>query len=391
MEYDFSSYISREGTSAIKYDKREALFGNSNVIPMWVADMDFATPPFIIERLQKRLTHSILGYTHRDPDYDNSIAAWLLKRFEWKIDTTWLAFCPGVVAGLNHAVQAFTKPGDKVLIQTPVYHPFFYAVKQNGRDLITNQLILTNGKYSIDFDDFERKISDGVKLFILCSPHNPVGRVWNKEELTQMATICNKHKVLIVSDEIHADLVFRPSKQIPLASLSNDIADNTVTFGSASKTFNIAGLSSAWVVIPKQTLLKRYNLQAERNGTWHGNIMGYEATKAAYTLQGEEWLEQLLNYLYTNICLVKDFLESELPKIKLIEPQGTYLLWLDFRQFNLSPEELKNLLVNKAQLGFNTGEVFGYDGNGFQRVNIACPRQTVIESLNRLKDVFGKL
>jgi cystathionine beta-lyase len=391
MEYDFSSYISREGTSAIKYDKREALFGNSNVIPMWVADMDFATPPFIIERLQKRLTHSILGYTHRDPDYDNSIAAWLLKRFEWKIDTTWLAFCPGVVAGLNHAVQAFTKPGDKVLIQTPVYHPFFYAVKQNGRELVTNQLILTNGKYSVDFDDFESKISDGVKLFILCSPHNPVGRVWNKEELTQMATICIKHKVLIVSDEIHADLVFRPSKQIPLASLSNDIADNTVTFGSASKTFNIAGLSSAWVVIPKQTLLKRYNLQAERNGTWHGNIMGYEATKAAYTLQGEEWLEQLLNYLYTNICLVKDFLESELPKIKLIEPQGTYLLWLDFRQFNLSIEELKDLLVNKAQLGFNTGEVFGYDGNGFQRVNIACPRQTVIESLNRLKDVFGKL
>lgn len=391
MKYDFSTEISREGTSTIKYDKREVIFGDPNVLPMWVADMDIATPPFIIERLQKRLQHPILGYTLQDDEYNKAIAWWLEKRFGWTIETSWLSYCPGIVAGLNHAVQAYTNPRDKVLIQSPVYHPFFYAVRQNGRELLTNPLTLTNGKYQIDFDDFEAKLKQGVKLFVLCSPHNPVGRVWSPSELTRMAELCLKYNTLIVSDEIHADLVLEPSKHTPLALLSPEIADKTITFGSASKTFNIAGLATAWIAISNSNLLKQYNLQAQRNGTWHGNIFGFEATKAAYTPEGEEWLEQLLAYLSKNIGLVRDFLALHLPKVKLVEPEGTYLLWLDFREYNLSNDELKEILVKKAGIGFNAGEMFGDEGSGFQRMNIACPSQTVTFALNQLKDAFGDM
>jgi cystathionine beta-lyase len=391
MKYDFSTEISREGTSTIKYDKREVIFGDHNVLPMWVADMDIATPPFIIERLQNRLQHPILGYTLQDDEYNKAIAWWLEKRFGWTIETSWLSYCPGIVAGLNHAVQAYTNPSDKVLIQSPVYHPFFYAVRQNGRELLTNPLVLSNGKYQINFDDFEAKLKQGVKLFVLCSPHNPVGRVWTLSELTRMAELCLKYNVLIVSDEIHADLVLEPNKHLPLATLSPEIANNTITFGSASKTFNIAGLATAWIAISNSNLLKRYNLQAQRNGTWHGNIFGFEATKAAYTPEGEDWLEQLLAYLRENIRLVRDFLALQLPKVKLVEPEGTYLLWLDFREYNLSNDELKEILVKKAGIGFNAGEMFGDEGSGFQRMNIACPSQMVTFALNQLKDAFGDL
>lgn len=391
MEYDFSTIIPREGTSAIKLDKREALFGNPDVIPMWVADMDFATPPFIIERLQKRLSHPILGYTLQDDDYNLAIAFWLKRRFGWDIKTSWLSYCPGIVAGLNHAVQAYTNPGDKVLIQTPVYHPFFYAVKQNGREMVTNPLVFSEGKYTIDFDDFEAKLKTGVKLFVLCSPHNPIGRVWTREELTRMANLCLKHNTLIVSDEIHEDLVFKPHKHIPLAILSPEIADKTITFGSASKTFNIAGLATAWIAISNVQLLKRYNLQAERNGTWHGNIFGFEATKAAYSPQGEEWLQQVLDYIKANVTLVRDFLSTDIPKIKLIEPEGTYLLWLDFREFGFTDEELKKVLVEKAGIGLNAGSMFGIEGSGFQRMNVACPSSTVETVLKKLKQAFANL
>lgn len=391
MKYDFSLKISRENTSSVKLERCEALFGRKDILPMWVADMDLATPSFIIDRLVSRLKNPILGYTIRDDDYHSSIAWWLKKRFGWEIQTQWLSYSPGIVAGLNHAVQTFTKPGDKILIQTPVYHPFFYAIKLNGRKLEENSLVLSNGKYTIDFDDFENKVKDGVKLFILCSPHNPIGRVWTKEELTQMANICLRYKVTIVSDEIHSDLVFQPNIHIPLATLSKEVSLNTITFGSASKTFNIAGLATAYVVIEDQAKLKRYNLQVEKNGTGHGNLMGYEATKAAYSSEGEMWLHELLIYLRDNITLVKNFLTQKLPKIRLIEPEGTYLLWLDFRDFKLTNEELKRLLVEEAKIGFNSGEIFGNEGNGFQRMNIACPAEVVAEALKQLERVFSKL
>lgn len=388
MKFDFSKLVSRENTSSVKLDMCKTLFGSNDLLPMWVADMDIPTPQFIIDRLKKRLEHPILGYTIRDNEYNDSIVWWLKKRFGWEIKSEWLSYSPGIVAGLNHAVQAFTKPRDKVMIQTPVYHPFFYAIKLNGRSLVENPLVFSEGKYSIDFSDFEEKIKNGVKLFILCSPHNPVGRVWTKNELLRMTEICIRHNVKIVSDEIHADLVFKPNSHIPLASLTPDISKSTITFGSASKTFNIAGLATAYAVIEDQQMLKRYNLQIEMNGTGHGNLMGYEAVKAAYSSLGEAWLEQLLEYLVQNVNLVREFLASKLPNIHLVNPEGTYLLWLDFRKLKLSNEELKRMLVYEAKLGFNSGEIFGDQGEGFQRMNIACSTDIVLEALNRLEKAF---
>ena len=389
MTYDFDTPIDRNNTSSFKYDARQKIFGKDNVIPMWVADMDFAAPPFVIERMAKRLSHPILGYTFRDREFDGAIVSWEKKRFGWEIDPSWISFSPGIVAGLNHAVQAFTKPGDKILIQSPVYHPFFYAIRQNSREILTNPLVLRNGAYSIDFEHFEAQLKTGVKMFILCSPHNPVGRVWRKDELQKMAELCLKHKVLIVSDEIHADIVFAPNKHIPLASISPEIASETITFGSASKTFNIAGLTTAYAIISNSTLLKRYNLQLEQNGTQHGNIFGFEGLKAAYSPEGEEWLEQLLAYLSNSVNLVGNFLSSKIPEIKLIKPEGTYLLWLDFRELGLNIHELNRKLIHEAGIGFNSGEMFGSEGTGFQRMNIGCPYSVVESSLQRLKEVFG--
>lgn len=391
MKHDFSEIISRENTSSVKLEMCETLFGSKDVLPMWVADMDFATPSFILQKLSNRLKHPILGYTIRDNDYNRSIVWWMKKRFGWEIKPEWLSYSPGIVAGLNHAVQAFTKPGEKVMIQTPVYHPFFYAVKLNGRELVENALVLSEGKYTIDFDDFESKAKEGVKLFILCSPHNPVGRVWSADDLSKMAEICLRYNVTIVSDEIHSDLVLKPNIHTPLATLSSAVSLNSITFGSASKSFNIAGLATAYAVIEDQEKLKRYNLQVEKNGTGHGNLMGYEATKAAYTHEGEIWLEELLNYLESNVKIVREFLTKNLPKLQLVEPEGTYLLWLDFRNFELSNDDLKNLLVGEAKVGFNSGEIFGNAGSGFQRMNIACPSAVLVEALNRLEKVFSKI
>lgn len=389
MHYDFSKVIDRANTSCFKFDAREKIFGKADVIPMWVADMDFATPPFIVNKIQERLLHPIFGYTFRDNEFNNAICSWMSKRHGWRIDNQWISFAPGIVAGLYHAVQAFTNHGDKVLIQSPVYHPFYYAARQNGRELVTNPLILKDGKYNIDLNHFEDQVKRGVKLFILCNPHNPVGRVWQKDELFQMAEICLKHNVLIVSDEIHADLIFHPHKHIPLATLSPEIANQTITFNSASKTFNIAGLTTAYAIISNSHYLKIYNQQLEKNGTNHGNIFGFESLKAAYSPQGEEWLEQMLHYVKQSVDMVDRFLKQNLPKIKLFYPEGTYLLWIDFRELDLPVDELSSKIVNEAGLGFNSGEIFGPEGQGFQRMNIGCPHQVVNESLSRLQNVFA--
>jgi len=391
MKYNFSKPIDRSGTSAVKFDMRNAIFGRSDVIPMWVADMDFETPPFIVERMKMRLEHPIFGYTIIDDEFKESIEWWLKKRFEWEIEKRWISFCPGIVAGLNHAVQAFTEPNDKILIQTPVYHPFFYAVRQNNRELLTNPLKINGHRYEIDFDHLEKQLALGVKMFILCNPHNPVGRVWERQELEKIASLCIKYNVILISDEIHADLVFKPNKHISIATLSDEIASRTVTFCSASKTFNIAGLTTAYVVIKNEKFLKRYNQQLNMNGTNHGNVFGYEALKAAYTPQGEVWLEQLLEYLWDSVEFTQKFLEENIPQVKLVEPEGTYLLWLDFRNFGLSVKELNEKLVHEAGVGFNAGEIFGVEGEGFQRMNIGCPRAVVEETLIRTKNVFASM
>ncbi|MDD2279297.1 MAG: PatB family C-S lyase [Bacteroidales bacterium] len=391
MKYNFSTIIDRSNTSAIKLERLSSIFGNAQALSMWVADMDFATPPFIINRLKQRLDHPILGYTDADNEYNNAIVGWLSNRHGWEVQPSWLSFAPGIVAGLNHAVQAYTQPDEKVLVQTPVYHPFFYAINNNGRELVKSPLTYNKNFYSINFYALEEEMKKGVKLFILCNPHNPVGRVWTRDELTKMAEICLKYDVTVISDEIHADLIFKPHKHISFASLSPQIAEKTITFGSASKTFNIAGLTSAYVVISNPDMLKTYNRQVELNGTGHGNIMGYEALKAAYSSDGQIWLDQVLEYIGENIKLVKEYLGANIPKLTMVDPEGTYLLWLDFRAFGVDQPELIRMLTRDAGIALNDGQMFGSDGTGFFRMNVATPKSNVQEALERLKKVFGSL
>ncbi|MGE0079489.1 MAG: MalY/PatB family protein [Bacteroidales bacterium] len=386
-QYNFDSLINRENTACVKYDLRKVIFGKEDVVPMWVADMDIPTPNFILDAIQSRCNHPFLGYTFRDEAYNNAIINWYENRHNWKIQPGWIEFCPGVVSGLNHIIRAYTKPDDRIIIQPPVYHPFFSTAENNGRKLVFNPLLENDGNYSINFDELET-VAKGAKMLILSNPHNPVGRVWTRDELRRVGEICVKHNVLIVSDEIHSDLVYKPFEHISIASISEEFAQNTVTFGSSSKTFNIAGLSSGFVIIPNQELMKRYKHELEASGAGMGNIFGNEALKAAFTKQGEGWLNELLDYFTENINLVDSTLKQGLPKVKFVKPQGTYLLWIDFRALGIEDSTLNKLLINEAGLGFNAGNGFGTEGIGFQRINIACPRATVQLALDRLIDTF---
>lgn len=387
-KYNFDTIIPRENTSCVKYDLRKSIFGNEDVIPMWVADMDLPTPNFIIDALVQRLKHPILGYTIRDKAFYDAIIWWNKKRHNWDISSDWINICAGVVSGLNHAIQAFTAPGDKIIIQTPVYHPFFSTIKNNGREILQNQLIEENMSYRMDYENFENLAQKGAKMVIVSNPHNPVGRVWNRNELIKLGEICLKYNILIISDEIHSDLIIKPFKHTPFASLSNDLKMNTVTFASTSKTFNLAGLFTGHVIVPNAELLKKYNHALEATGAGSGNIFGFESVKAAYTDNGEQWLEEALEYIKGNAEAVKSFFETNLPKVKVAELQGTYLLWLDFRAFGFDDDTLNNKLVNEAGVGLNRGSIFGEQGKCFQRMNLACSRAIVNEALDRIYKTF---
>lgn len=391
QQYDFDIAIKREGTSCVKYDLREANFGNTTVIPMWVADMDIPTPDFIIKAIKDRCNHPFLGYSFRDEAYSGAIVNWYGRRHDWQIKSDWIEFCPGVVAGLNHAIRAFTKIGDKIIIQPPVYHPFYSTVESNGRNLVLSPLVESNGIYTMDYAALERMAMDGAKMLILSSPHNPVGRVWSRQELIRLGEICAKHNVLIIADEIHSDLVYVPHKHVSIASINDLFAQNTVTFASSSKTFNIAGLASGFVLIPNAELMQRYKQELESSGAGMGNVFGNEAVKAAFTPQGEEWLNGLLSYFSESIDLVESVLQERLPRVRFVRPQGTYLLWLDFRALGFDDETLNKKLINEAGLGLNIGNGFGKEGAGFQRMNIACPRSTVQLALERLVCTFKDL
>jgi len=388
-KYNFDQIYHRENTACVKYDLRNEVFGNENVIPMWVADMDFATPDFIVQSINKRCEHPIFGYTFRSKEYNQAIVSWLKNKHGWVIKPEWINFCPGVVAGLNQAIMAFTNPGDKIVIQPPVYHPFFHTVKNNNRELVTNPLKEVNGYYQMDFEDLESKLKSGAKMLILSNPHNPVGRVWKKDELIELGNLCLKHNVLVLSDEIHSDLIHVPNKHTPYASLSNNFSLNSITLSSPSKTFNTAGLATGFAVIPNNDLFEKYKKSLELTGAGLGNVFGFEAIKASYMPEGEEWLQELLKYLKGNIDLVEEFLKENLPQIKVTPIEGTYLLWLDFRALNLSEKELNEALIHKAGLGLNNGSIFGKEGSGFQRMNIGCSRSTVIEALDRMKKTFS--
>lgn len=385
MSWNFDEHISREGTYCVKYDLRQEFFGSTDVIPMWVADMDFKTPDFIISAMKNRLGHEICGYTFRPPEYYSSIVDWIKRRHGWNIDREWICFSPGVVPALNFCTLAFTEPGDSIIVQPPVYFPFFPAVEAHGRKLVYNQLVVTNGRYEMDFDSLESSISATTKMIIISNPHNPVGRVWNKEELLRLADFCLKNNILILSDEIHCDLVLPGYRHVPVASLSDEISSITVTLTAPSKTFNLAGMSTSSVIIKDKALRGSFNKILERLHVSNGNIFGTIASIAAYK-HGDLWLDQLLQYLKVNADLVEEFCHANIPGIKAVHPEATYLIWLDCREMGLTGSELNKFFVSSAGIGLNEGSTFGPGGDGFMRMNIGTTKDTVMRALEQIRN-----
>lgn len=386
MAYDFDAVIDRRGTDSVKYDFAERLGKPAGVLPLWVADMDFQTPHEVVVALENRCRHGIFGYSNAaGEDYFNALAAWYGDRFGWKLSPRWLLKMPSVVFAICAAIRALTLEGDAVLVQQPVYYPFSKSVLDNGRRLVVNPLSYADGKYSLDLKDFEEKIiRNHVKLFILCSPHNPVGRVWTREELTAMGDLCVKHGVLVVADEIHADFVYLGHRHQVFANLKEAYAEMTITCTAPTKTFNLAGLQISNIWIANTDIRRRVRQEVRKTGYGEPNTMGLVACRAAYT-HGAPWLEELKRYLASNLAIVRTFLEEQLPQIRLVEPEGTYLIWLDCRALGLSDKALDDLIVQKAGLWLDAGPMFGTGGEGFQRMNIACPRAVLKEAMERLQ------
>ena len=387
MKYDFDKIIDRADTNCVKYDLRKAVFGNPEVLPMWVADMDFETPDFVREAVMKRAEHPVYGYHFKDRPYFEAIQGWLRRRHQWEVPTEWMSFVPGVVCGFNMAVLAFTQPGDEIIIQPPVYPPFHHAVSSHGRKLVYNTLVDRGDGYGFNFDQLAEQVKT-AKMLILCNPHNPVGRCWRPDELMLLGEMCLMNKVMIISDEIHSDLVLPCYKHTPFATLGHQYALNSITFHAASKTFNLAGLATSTAIIPNPVIRQTYVDYVNNMEAHLGNIFGKVSTQAAMTY-GDEWLDQLLEYVQGNIDYVSDFLTAHLPKVRFHKPQATYMMWLDFNGYDLSEEELWRKMTQEANLGFNRGKEFGEEGKGFFRINLACPRATVEEAMQRLQSVFG--
>lgn len=381
----FDEIIPRRGTHCLKYDDCMHRFGTDDVLPLWVADMDFRVAPAITRVAENIVKHGIYGYHLRTDRYYHAVTHWLQSHHQWKVQPDEIFFTPGVVPAISYLIQAFTQPGDGILIQTPVYYPFFSVIKQNRRKLLTNQLVEKDNYYSIDFEDFEQKVAQ-AKVFILCSPHNPVSRVWTEEELKRMAEICLKHKVLIISDEIHSDIVFGERRHRPLATLSDVVKENIITCHSPSKTFNLAGLGLGYVIIQNAALRQRFHDYYAVFYAEGINVFAYETMAAAY-MESEEWYQAMLQYVYDNYLFLKAYLAKELPFIRHTPLEATYLVWLDFRALKLSDAELRKAVIERAKLGINDGPTFGPGGSGFQRINIACPRAILAEALHRLKQL----
>jgi len=389
MAYNFDEIIQREKTNSIKYDHRNEYFGSDDLIPMWVADMDFRTPDFIMEAIRERARHEILGYAFRGEGFYEAIIGWYRRRYQWEVKKEWIIFTPGVVPALNFAIRAFSLPGDEIILQPPVYHPFFSLVRDNGRKILYNQLLDDNDTYLMDIQDLSAKISDCTKLIVLSHPHNPVGRVWSEQELTLLGNLCFNRHILVLSDEIHSDLVFKPACHHSFASLNEDFSRNSITFASPSKTFNIAGLSTSFAIIPDEKLRENYVREFETSHLWLGNIFGSVALETGYN-RGDTWLEELLAYLGSNLDFLVDFIKENIPIIRVVKPQGTYLVWLDMHKVDTGGLALREFLIRKARIGCNDGSTFGPGGEGFQRMNIACPRTVLKEALNRLRDAIKK-
>jgi cystathionine beta-lyase len=387
MKYDFDQIIERRNTYSIKYDM-EAYGKAEDVLPLWVADMDFKSPPCVEEALIRQSRHGVFGYSESDAPYFTTLQNWFIRRHNWQIEKEWLIKTPGIVNAIHIALLALAEPQDGVLIQQPVYHPFAAAVKKTGRKLVVNELVYEDGCYSIDFDDFVQKISrQGVKIFILCNPHNPVGRVWTREELTKMGDICLEHGVIVIADEIHQDIVYAGHRHLVFTALDPGYEDITVTCTAPSKTFNLAGLPLSNIFITNAALRERFRRVYERLGLGHVGVMGIAACQAAYA-DGDEWLEQLLDYVADNMSYLAEFLQERLPAVRFVKPEGAYLAWLDFRSLGLGADELDALITDKARLWLNRGEIFGAGGAGFQRLNAACPRSLLRQAMHRLESAL---
>ncbi len=382
--FDFDEIIDRRNTDCIKYDFAHKRGKPDGLLPLWVADMDFKTPDCVIRALEEKCSHGIFGYSEVDECYFEVLKDWFSEQFSWNIKHSWLVKTPGVVYAVCTAIRSFTNNGDAVLIQQPIYYPFAESVNVNNRELIINQLVYSDGQYLIDLEDFENKIiENNVKLFILCNPHNPVGRVWTKDELIAMGDICLKHGVIVVSDEIHADFIYPGFKHIVFADIKPEYGDIAVTCTAPTKTFNLAGLQASNIFISNTELRKAFKSEIVKSGYSQLNLMGLVACKAAYS-QGREWLEELRIYLCGNLNLLRNYLKQHIPQVKLVEPQGTYLVWLDFKELGLSDKQLDDLIVHRARLWLDAGTMFGTGGEGFQRINIACPRSVLKQALTQL-------
>jgi cysteine-S-conjugate beta-lyase len=388
--WNFDEPALREGTDCIKYDLREETFGTKNVIPMWVADMDFNTPDFIVESIRKRVDHNIYGYSFRPEEYFISMIRWIQNRHNWQVEKEWISFCPGIVPALNFCTLAYTNAGDGIIVQPPVYYPFFSAVESHGRKLIYNRLIESEGKWVMDYNSLISSIDNKTKMIIISNPHNPVGRVWTAEELTTLADICLKKNIVIVSDEIHCDLTLPGYTHTPTASLSEKIAENTVTLIAPSKTFNLAGLSTSSVIIPNRVLRKSFNNVIDNLHIGNGNIFGNIASIAAYTY-GHDWLNALLDYIKYNVELVTNFCSEKIPEIVPVQPEGTYMIWLDCRKLGMKGKELQNFFITKAGVGLNEGSTFGPGGEGFMRMNLGATHQTVIKAMEQIEKAVSTL
>lgn len=391
MAYDFDTEHERRGTSCEKYDAMQTLRHRDDLLPLWVADMDFALPDEIVEDIDRVVRRGIYGYGFTDEAYGETVCSWYRTHFGWDCKGRWIVRTPGVVFALGVAIQSFTSPGDGVLIQQPVYYPFESLIRSNGRHLVDSELVYEDGRYHIDFEDFERKVVDGhVKLFILCSPHNPVGRVWSEEELAHMGRICAEHDVLIVSDEIHCDFTFPGNTHHMLPTVVPEVIDRCVICTSPSKTFNIAGLQVANIFIPDDTLRRSFRQTMKRIGSFDINIVAKEAARSVFT-KGEAWYRQLLSYLTDNLSYTRAFIAERIPSIRLVEPEGTYLLWLDCSGLGLSDDEVDPFFVDKAHLWLDHGALFGTHSAQFERLNIACPHATLERALTQLEVAVGNL
>jgi cysteine-S-conjugate beta-lyase len=398
MKYDFDTVCDRSNTDCAKWGAVKAIFGREDVIPMWVADMDFPTAAPIVEALKKRAEHPFYGYTMPGPGLAEAVVERMKRKLDWKIEPDWVVFTPGIIPALNIAVRALTHPGDEIIVQEPVYFPFFGVVTGSGCQIVHNRLKLVRGRYKMDYADLESRFQSRegmrmghsrVKAIILCNPQNPIGRVWSREELTRMGEIVIGHGAIVISDEIHCELLYKGFRHTPFAAISKDFADNSIVCMAPSKTFNLPGLEASSIIIPNKKLRDDFN--DARAGMVPGlNIFGLTAMEAAYR-HGDEWLKQLLDYLQGNLEITMNWFKERIPRIKVIEPQGTYLLWLDCRGLGLDDKELQKFMREQARVGFDDGYMFGEGGSGFQRMNIACPRSILREALERIEGAVKTL